>query len=126
MAEKVREKAKASSTGSLRYNKGKPEVSQLDPRFILALAKHFTDSAEKYGKHNYALGQEYCTPIDSAARHLFRFIGGEDFDEDNKCNLLGLAANAMILWTSKQKNNPKLDDRFNWEIEEFLKDIGLR
>lgn len=100
-----------SKTGSIRLNKGKPEVSQLDPRFILALAAHFTKSAKKYGVFNYALGQEYRTPADSLCRHLFDFLAGEDFDEDGNCNILAMAANAMILWTSKQKNIEELDNR---------------
>lgn len=116
---------KKSKTGSLRYNSGKPEVTQLDPRFILALADHFTQSSKKYGLFNYALGQEYRTPADSLARHLLRFLSGEDLDEDGKCNILGIAANAMILWTSKQLKNKKLDNRYPWEYRQFLKDLEL-
>ena len=119
-------KVTQSKTGSLRYNSGKPEVSQLDPTFILALADHFTKSAAKYGRHNYALGQDYCTPIDSLSRHLFRFLAGEDKDEDGRCNIMGIAANAMILWAAKRKNDPELDNRFNWDADAFLKELGLK
>ena len=115
-----------SSTGSLRFNSGKPEVSQLDPRFILALAKHLTDSSEKYGRYNYALGQEYHTPFDSLMRHAADFMSGNDFDEDGKCNIIAMAANVMILWTSKQLNNKELDTRFNWNRKkEFKTHNGL-
>lgn len=119
-------KVTQSKTGSLRYNSGKPEFSQLDPTFILALADHFTKSASKYGRHNYALGQEYCTPIDSLSRHLLRFLAGEDIDEDGRCNIMGIAANAMILWAAKRKNDLELDNRFDWDADAFFKELGLK
>lgn len=105
-----------SKTGSLRYNKGKPEVSQLDPRFIQELADLMTASAEKYGKYNWALGQEYHTPFDSCMRHMLKFIKGEDLDDESgKSHLLHAAANIMILWNSWKKNDKELDTRFTWE-----------
>lgn len=108
-------KGETSSTGSLRFNKGKPETSQLDPRFILALADLMTVSAEKYGKFNWALGQQYHTPFDSCMRHLLKFMNGENVDEESgKDHLLHAAANLMILWTSTKLDNEELDTRHNW------------
>lgn len=109
-------KANKSKTGSLRYNQGKPEVSQLDPRFILALADLMTKSAEKYGKFNWAKGQEYHTPFDSCQRHLLKFMSGEDIDsESGLSHLVHAAANIMIMWTSQKKNIKYLDSRNKWE-----------
>lgn len=107
------EKANKSSTGSLRFNEGKPEVSQLDPRFILALADLMTVSAKKYGRYNWSLGQEYHTPFDSCVRHLLKFMSGENLDEESqKSHLIHAAANIMILWTSMQLDKPELDTRY--------------
>lgn len=108
--------ANVSVTGSLRYNEGKPEVSQLDPRFVIELADLMTLSAKKYGKYNWANGQEYHTPYDSCMRHLLKFIAGEDFDDDSgKSHLIHAAANLMILWTSHQKGIKELDTRNDWK-----------
>lgn len=105
-----------SKTGSLRYNDGKPEFSQLDPRFILALSDMMTKSAKKYGKYNWALGQEYHTPFDSCMRHLLKWSSGEDKDsESGMDHLMHAAANIMIMWTSCQKKDKDLDTRFKWE-----------
>lgn len=102
-----------SPTGSLRKNEGKPEVSQLDPNFIIALANVMTISSKKYGKYNWAQGQEYHTPFDSCMRHLLKFMSGEDNDlESGQSHLLHAAANIMILWTSYQLNNKSLDTRY--------------
>lgn len=104
-----------SPTGSLRKSKGKPEMSQLDPRFLMALSDLMTKSSEKYGKYNWALGQEYHTPFDSAQRHLLKFMSGEDVDDESGlCHLIHAAANIMILWTSHQMKEEKLDTRFDW------------
>lgn len=106
----------SSPTGSLRKNQGKPEVSQIDPRFIRGLADLMTKSAKKYGKFNWALGQEYHTPYDSLMRHMLSFIEGEDKDpESGVSHLLHAAANCMILYTSQLKNNKDLDTRYKWE-----------
>lgn len=110
--EDVHECANKSHTGSKRYNTGKPEMSQLDPQFLLALADLMTQSAKKYGKFNWALGQDYSTPYDSMMRHILAFMSGEDIDKESGHNhLLHVAANAMILWRSHQKGG-ELDDRF--------------
>lgn len=104
-----------SPTGSLRHNEGKPQVSQLDPRFILGLAELMTKSAKKYGKYNWALGQEYHTPFDSCARHLFDYMCKIDNDkESGMSHLLHAAANIMIMWTSHKLEIPELDTRHDW------------
>ena len=109
-------KVHKSKTGSMRYNEGKPEVSQLDPRFIMDLADLMTVSAKKYGKFNWAKGQEYHTPFDSCMRHLFKFMSGENLDpESGKSHLMHAAANLMILYTSQKLENKELDTRETWE-----------
>lgn len=110
-----------SKTGSMRANEGKPEFSQLDPRFILALADLITKSAAKYGVGNYAKGQEFRTPCDSMMRHLLKFLGGEDLDQESGLHhSLHIAANAMILYVSELKAQtvPELDNR----VKEFKND----
>lgn len=109
--------ASKSATGSLRYNKGKPEFSQLPPEFILELAKLLTDSAKKYSKWNYALGQSYCMAGDSLMRHVLALMAGEDIDpESEHHHALHIAAGAMIIWTTYKyqvENHPELDDRLH-------------
>ena len=117
--------ANKSSTGSLRFNNGKPEVSQVDPRFIKALADLMTKSAKKYGKFNWALGQEFHTPFDSLQRHLLDFMSGEDNDkESGLSHLIHAAANCMIIWTSLQLGDKSLDTRFDWSRDKTDKVMG--
>lgn len=106
--------AHKSKYGSLRYNSGKPEFSQLDPQFILDLAALMTKCAEKYEKWNWAKGQEYLTPLDSMFRHLAAFTAGEDIDpESGHPHMQHIAANCMIIERSRKIGDPELDNRFN-------------
>ena len=104
--------ANKSKTGSLRFNTGKPEVSQLDPKFVIDLADLMTESAKKYGKYNWMLGQNYSTPYDSLQRHMMSFMDGEDLDvESKKSHLLHAAANIMIMYNTYLKQDEDFDDR---------------
>jgi hypothetical protein len=112
------EEANVSETGSLRYNKGKPEMSQLDHRFLMELAGLFTKAQKKYGRYNWTKGQKYSTAYDSLMRHIHAFMGGQDFDTESKENhLVHAAANIMIMWNSWKQKSLDLDDR-HFKIEE--------
>ena len=105
------ESVHVSPNGSLRYNKGKPEMSHLNPQFLLDMANLMTASANKYGKFNYAKGQYYSTAYDSLQRHALQFMSGEDNDkESGYSHLTHIALNAMIMWCTQQYY-PELDDR---------------
>lgn len=109
------EEAHKSVTGALRRNKGKPEPSQLDPKFLLEMASLMTDIANsgKYPKYNWAKGMEYSTVLDSLDRHIIEFKLGNDYDDETgRHHIIHAAVNAMILWNSCMKDIPELDDRF--------------
>lgn len=111
-AESVVDQPNRSKYGSARYNADKPAMSHLDPHFLMDLAALMSESAKKYERYNYALGQEYHTPYDSGMRHLLKLWMGEDLDEDSGYHhALHLAANAMILYNSYRKKDPDLDTR---------------
>lgn len=111
-----------SATGSLRKNSGKPEISQLDPQFLLAIAEHMTKSSKKYPKYNWALGQEFHTPYDSLQRHLMAFMSGEDFDpESGTSHIISAAANLMIMYRSFLINQNNLELNLDTRFEGFSK-----
>ena len=116
-------KVNVSELGSLRYNNDKPQVSQIDPQFLLDFADLMTVSARKYSKWNYALGQDLTTPCDSMSRHLLKFLAGENNDKESGCShLLHIAANAMIAWCSISyhlEDNPQLDNRINKSVSGY-------
>jgi len=79
--------ANISSTGSLRYNSGKPEIHQVPSCAIKGIAEVLMYGAGKYSKWNWAKGNNYSVPYDSAMRHLMSFWDGEDVDEESKITI---------------------------------------
>ncbi len=114
-----------STTGALRYNSDKPQLSQIDPLFLLGLADLMTISAKKYSKWNYAKGQNLTTVCDSMSRHLLSFLNGENDDtESGKSHLLHIAANCIIAYSTTSRHlekHPELDDRINKFLTELDK-----
>lgn len=100
-----------SPTGSLRYNTGKPQMSNIPPEFLLEMAKVMTEGAKKYGKFNYKKGNYMSVPYDSAMRHIFAFINGQNLDDETQCHHLAHAAVNLMFMYIYQKRNPEMDDR---------------
>lgn len=71
------------STGSKRDSReGKGRYDLLSPLALARLAKHFENGAKKYGDRNWERGQPQSRYLDSALRHLFRYLEGLR-DEDH-------------------------------------------
>lgn len=99
------------TTGSKRYNTGKPQTSEIDPEFIIGIAKVLTKSREKYERANWALGNNWSVPYESMMRHLMAFQAGEENDaESGQHHLLHAATNIMFLYYYSQQF-PEFDDR---------------
>ena len=71
------------STGAVRdmqANKG--DMVSLPNAAILRLSKHYEGGAAKYGRWNYTKGIPVSSFMDSALRHIFKYLDGWD-DEDH-------------------------------------------
>ena len=70
-------------TGSRRdTNKGKGRYDLLPAHAMSRLAIHFENGAEKYGDRNWEKGQPVSRYLDSALRHIFKYLEGSR-DEDH-------------------------------------------
>lgn len=99
------------SNKSQRLNTGKPQCNEIDPAFILGIAKVLTKSREKYDRANWTKSTDWRTPYDSAMRHLLAFQSGEDNDaETGQSHLLHCATNLMFLHYYAN-TQPENDDR---------------
>ncbi len=64
-------------TGSVRDTReGKGRFDLLPPYAITRLAQHYENGAKKYGDRNWEKGQYLSRYMDSALRHLFKYLGG--------------------------------------------------
>ena len=94
------------STGAVRDMKdGKGRFDLLPWYGIMEVSKHCEEGAKKYGEHNVDRGIPLHSLVDSASRHLAKFMAGE-CDEDHL-----RAAAWNILWALNQRTtHPELND----------------
>ena len=88
------------ASGAVRDKKtGKGRCDLLPACVLLRLAKHYERGAEKYGEYNWQKGIPCHSFVDSALRHLFKYMDGQT-NEDHLIaaiwNLCGLA------WTEEK------------------------
>lgn len=82
----------------LRYNTGKPEIHQVPPSLIIAVAKVFKYGEEKYEKGNWKKGMNWTIPYDCLMRHMFAWLNKEGTDsESGLSHLYHAAANIAML-----------------------------
>ena len=71
------------ATGSVRdTNAGKGRFDLIPAYPMFRLANHFANGAVKYGDNNWRLGQNPSRYLDSAFRHLYKYMDGAR-DEDH-------------------------------------------
>lgn len=93
-------------TGAVRdIKEGVGRMDLLPMCALIRLSKHFEAGANKYGEYNWQKGIYIHSYIDSALRHLAKYVDGQD-DEDHLCasawNLL------CAMWTEEKR--PDMQD----------------
>ena len=104
-------------TGAKRdMHAGKGRMDLLPWYGIMEVSKHCEEGALKYGEHNVDKGIPLHSLLDSAARHLAKYMVGMN-DEDHL-----RAACWNLLWALNQRQtHPELDDRFAVKVGEVKK-----
>ena len=93
-------------TGAVRdIQEGKGRCDLLPAAAILRLARHFENGCKKYGDRNWEKGIPIHSFIDSAIRHLMKYLDGQK-DEDHLCAAAWNCICAM--WT--EEKHPELQD----------------
>ncbi len=69
-------------TGSVRdIREGKGRFDLIAPYSLTRLAQHYENGAKKYGDRNWERGQNLSRYIDSALRHLVKYLGGSRVED---------------------------------------------
>lgn len=96
---------KEFDTGAYRNCGGKGRCDLLPHAALLRVSKHIERSLQDYPERNWEKGLPMHTMLDSAMRHIFKYMDGY-IDEDHLAaattNLL------MALWT--EENKPECQD----------------
>jgi hypothetical protein len=102
---------------ALRDNKGKPELSQVDPLLMEEVARVLEFGAKKYARNNWRKGQPVTKLLDSGMRHMAAILRGEDIDAESGCkHWAHVCCNMMFLGC--QEGREELDDRYKRGGEE--------
>lgn len=72
---------------------------------FLEVAIHFEEGAKKYGENNWKKGIPVKRYIDSAVRHLLKFVRGDDDEPHDRAFCWNIMC---AIWTCKHK--PELND----------------
>jgi hypothetical protein len=93
-------------SGAVRdVQQGKGRCDLLPPLAILRLARHFEAGAVKYGDRNWEKGIPINSFVDSAIRHILKYMIGAK-DEDHLC---AAAWNLMCAMETEEK--------FGWKFK---------
>lgn len=82
---------------TLKFDEGKPCVSDIPQLSLMSVAKVFNYGAQKYSKFNYSHGTEWLRYYDAAQRHMNSWMTGEDIDESSHHHLDHAIASLMML-----------------------------
>jgi hypothetical protein len=69
---------------TIKFDEGKPCMSDVPQLSLMSVAKVFNYGANKYSKFNYSHGTNWLRYYDAAQRHLNAWMIGEDIDELSK------------------------------------------
>lgn len=94
------------ATGAVRdMATGKGRTDLMPAVALLRLSKHYEAGAVKYGERNFTKGIPVSSFMNSALRHIYKYLAGSD-DEDHLSaaafNILG----AMLM----ENENPEMQD----------------
>lgn len=82
---RVVEEAKLTAS---KYDDNKPELSLVSFESIAGEAKAMEYGANKYSRNNYKGGMEWTRLLDASLRHITKYSGKEDLDEESGLNHL--------------------------------------
>ena len=84
---------------------GKGDMFSLPPAAIIRVSKHYEQGAKKYGRNNYQKGIPISAFMDSALRHIFKYLDGQN-DEDH----LSAAAFNILGAIQMEERNQDMQD----------------
>jgi hypothetical protein len=97
---------RAWETGAVRdMAEGKGDMFSLPAAAIIRLSKHYEQGAKKYGRLNYQKGIPISAFMDSALRHIFKYLDGWS-DEDH----LSAAAFNILGAMQMEERNEEMQD----------------
>jgi hypothetical protein len=108
---------------AVKNDADKPDVTLIDPQFMLEVARVLGHGNKKYGRNNWKKGLTANRLLAAVLRHTLALVGGEDKDKETGLSHAAHAACGLMMfhWTMANKSEinikegkKTLDDR-DWE-----------
>lgn len=94
-------KRRKFATGSQRDTRdGKGRFDLIPPLFMLLLARHFEAGGKKYEDRNWEKGQPLSVYLDSALRHIFKYVY---YGAKNEDHLVAAAWNLAAMIETRER-----------------------
>ena len=91
-------KMEKSTEKAMRFNENKPKWSLVDFDSLEDMVKVLEFGAKKYSADNWKNGLNTDEVVESLLRHIFKYLSGEDLDEESRLPHTGhILCNAMFL-----------------------------
>jgi hypothetical protein len=95
----------------LNYGK-KPPLSLVPPSAIILISKAMEDGAKKRSPYNWRNTQiSIMQTLDKVLRHTYKYLDGQDFDEETGYSELAHAAADLCVLIDALSTNSLMDDR---------------
>ena len=101
--------------GGFKADAGKSRVDLIPPEVLLELGELYAMGAAKYADDNWKLGMEYNRVYGALLRHLYKWWGGEEFDQvDGQHHLQSViwCAIALRYYTKHEEQYKEFDSRW--------------
>lgn len=110
----------------LKNDTNKPNVSLVDPQWILEIAKVLDFGANKYSPHNWRQGLEWSRLYSAIQRHLLAFLNGEILDPESNLPHLHHAACGLMMLSCLQGRTDLNDFHWGKSSESSKKEFILK
>ena len=95
-----------------KFDKDKPTLAYIPLEALWEEGKAFKAGAEKYDPWNYKNGIDVTRTVSAAIRHIYRFLDGQNIDEETGAHHLGCARAGLAMALDTLKYHPEKDDRY--------------
>lgn len=110
----------------LKNDTNKPNVSLVDPQWILEIAKVLDFGANKYSPHNWRQGLQWSRLYSAIQRHLLAFLSGETLDPESNLPHLHHAACGLMMLSCLQGRTDLNDFHWGKSSESSKKEFILK
>jgi len=102
---------------AIRHNQDKPQMDLLSPIAMFGTAQVLTKGLIKYPGSQWKKGMAWSKVIASLLRHTFKFMAGEDVDQESGLPHVDHMATNIMFLQEYYRRHKALDDRMKTGLE---------